>query len=399
VTVTWPNGNVVTANSSSVITTNGTDLYNINISCTGAPSFIKLDGLGTVVYATAGTALSNVYYTLNTDDGEINGIASNVVMTDMVSYFSDYSNINYVILLGKTTNSNCTVTCSTSSILTVKGVDVGFSSDGQPFFSDYYDGSQLYDYTITIKYDPTLIFTIPNFTTYALIDNSINYTKIPITLYEFINNTYVVDDIILPFDQYFGNDHTVITGNTFVFDNTHTFDTYSDATYGVAIELGNIAYGVAPNADMTSFENGSYIRVKLTVLGQATYLTLGHDNIIFGPPSTILSSGIATPDFTNQGQYIMNIYNGYFSNPNTPAIFDYYGGDHIQNYHVIAYNGDVKQYDVTVLNLSVDPQYFTLYMSDGTNVQDITFTAGDLIQIPNFYNSNTAIGNYKTATL
>jgi hypothetical protein len=93
----------------------------------------------------------------------------------------------------------------------------------------------------------------------------------------------------------------------------------------------------------------------------------------------------------------MNIYNGYFSNPNTPPLTYY--GNAIVNHHVIAYDGDIKTYDVTALNLTGEQEYFTLYMDDGVNVQDISYTEGDLIRIPNFYNSNTAIGNYKTAIL
>jgi hypothetical protein len=394
VNLTWPNGNVATINNSSVVDTNGIGLYKLTISCTDAPSFIQLDGLGTDVYALAlAPDVTNVYYTLITDDGEINGVASNVLLTNMVSYFSAYSNINYVRLTGKTTNSNCTTTCSTSSIMTVNGVDVGFSSDGQPFFSDYDDGSQLYNYTIIIDYDPALVFILPDFTTYALVDNSINYTKIPVTLDETISNTYTVPGHYLPPEQHFGA-NTVITGNVYIFDNTASLNFDTDGV--LTVQLNDTIFD--NYQALIDFAEGTYVSANVFLQG-ATYFNVGEYSKLFGPPSTILFDGIATPDFTNQGRYIMNIYNGYFSNPNTPAIFNYYGGDHIQNYHVRAFNGDVKIYDVTVLNLTDDQQYFTLQMSDDTNVQDITFTSGDLIEIPNFYESNTAIGNYKTATL
>jgi hypothetical protein len=96
----------------------------------------------------------------------------------------------------------------------------------------------------------------------------------------------------------------------------------------------------------------------------------------------------------------MNIYNGYFSNPDhLLSNFNYFGEEYIENHYVKIFSSDIRKYDATVLNLSGEEQYFTLNLTDGTNVQDISYTEGDLIQIPNFYNSNTAIGNYKTATL
>lgn len=405
------------------IDVNGVGLYQISISCftDNDNSYIHLTGLESNVYAQyynvphTGSAYGtgrpidyflctaapqiptqNVDYMVYTSDGDaFTGSSGNDVFTDVQSYISQYTNVYLVRLSGTTTSSNCALTCSTSAFLSVNDIDRGYSTNDEPTFIEFGDGSEIYNYVITINYDTTTQLNVSGLTSYILTNDYINYTKIPVTQYEFITNAYVINDISLPVYQHFGSSNTVITGNTFIFDNTHTFDTYSDATYGVDVQLGD---GVGSPFDMTPFENRTYVSARIEVFGLATYLTLGPENIIFGPPSIELSNGIATPNFTNNGQYIINTYNGYFAN--LEYNINYYGNNYIFKSTITSdINPELLTYDILAFNKDVDPQHFSFILSDGSNVETNTFTKGDLITIPNFYDSNSAIANYKTTII
>ena len=356
-------------------------------------------GVFTLQPTTPQIPIQTVNYVINTSDGDVfTGSTGNTVFTDIQSYVAQYSNVYLVRLSGITTSSGCLFQCSTSAFLSVNEVDAGYSTNDEPTFIEFGDGSEIYNYVITVNYDTTTQLNVSGLTSYILTKDYINYTKIPVAQYEFIMNTYVINDISLPVDQHFGTDNTVITGNTFIFDNTYTFDNTSDATTGVYLRLGNIDYGTAPNADMTPFENRTYISVEITLIGSATYLTLGHENILFGPPSVELSNSIVTPNFTNNGQYIINTYNGYFKN--LESNINYYGNNYIFKTTITPdTNPTLLTYDILAFNEDVDPQHFSFILSDGSNVETNTFTKGDLITIPNFYDSNTAIANYKTTII
>ena len=378
-TVTWldENSNIVSSNSSTTI--NGNGLYPVSVQ--SGPN-TNLYEMGSDLYAPDSYDLSftdfqKVKYTLITDDGEITSVANTDIFSNVSPYVSGYSNVNCIRLLGFTTSSNCTLTSFNPSTLTVNYIDVGYSGDGQSNFIDFNNGSNLYFYQVLLNYPSDDQFSITGLDSYSIIPNSVHYVNANVNPVETTTNVYT-DQLV------FGNT-TTITGNIFVFDNTETFSIVTDASES-SILLNGSAF--SSGSTLTDFNNRTYVGTVITMNNASQFST---DTIIFGPPSVTLSSIIDYPTFIESGIDIMNFYSGKFENQNNlPLDFQYYGN---AKTNIISTQ---TTYDIVTLVLDSLQNYFTLQLS-GSNIT--SYTDGDEILIPNFYDSNSVVGNYKTSKL